>query len=148
MPRGEVTDMATAETGTIAAAFERWTDPVINFSDFVWGGTWNGVEVIPFPPMVIILLGGGNPGDDLIQLRFQCGIWMGRKRIGYRLHPFVYIRIIEKNAFEFSLSYPRSLIKITDPTGVFTLLQLIGQRVLPINFYARCPEGIVNNNIT
>ncbi|MDE0933666.1 MAG: alanine/glycine:cation symporter family protein [Novosphingopyxis baekryungensis] len=51
--------MATAETGTIAAAFERWTDPVINFSDFVWGGTWNGVEVIPFPPMVIILLGGG-----------------------------------------------------------------------------------------
>ena len=51
--------MATAETGTIAAAFERWTDPVINFSDFVWGGTWNGVEIIPFPPMVIILLGGG-----------------------------------------------------------------------------------------
>ncbi len=51
--------MATAENGTIAAAFERWTDPVINFSDFVWGGTWNGVEVIPFPPMVIFLLGGG-----------------------------------------------------------------------------------------
>ena len=26
---------------------------------FIWGGTWEGVEVIPFPPMVLILLGIG-----------------------------------------------------------------------------------------
>ncbi|MGB3721701.1 MAG: sodium:alanine symporter family protein [Pacificimonas sp.] len=34
-------------------------DRVTNVSDFIWGGTWNGAEVIPFPPMVIILLGIG-----------------------------------------------------------------------------------------
>ncbi len=34
-------------------------DRVTNVSDFIWGGTWNGVEVLPFPPMVIILLGIG-----------------------------------------------------------------------------------------
>jgi AGCS family alanine or glycine:cation symporter len=34
-------------------------DHVSNVSDFVWGGTWNGAEVLPFPPMVIILFGVG-----------------------------------------------------------------------------------------
>jgi AGCS family alanine or glycine:cation symporter len=34
-------------------------DQITNVSDFIWGGSWNGVEVIPFPPMVIILLGTG-----------------------------------------------------------------------------------------
>lgn len=34
-------------------------DHVTNVSDFIWGGTWNGAELIPFPPMVIMLLGTG-----------------------------------------------------------------------------------------
>lgn len=46
--------MAATETGSISLI-----DRVTNVSDFIWGGTWNGVEVIPFPPMVIILLGIG-----------------------------------------------------------------------------------------
>ena len=32
---------------------------VTNISDFIWVGTWNGNEVLPMPPMVIILLGIG-----------------------------------------------------------------------------------------
>ena len=32
---------------------------VTNVSDFIWAGTWNGAEVLPLPPMVIILLGAG-----------------------------------------------------------------------------------------
>ena len=34
-------------------------DHVTNVSDFIWVGTWNGAEVLPLPPMVIILLGAG-----------------------------------------------------------------------------------------
>lgn len=34
-------------------------DHVTNVSDFIWGGTWFGEQVILFPPMVIILLGVG-----------------------------------------------------------------------------------------
>lgn len=34
-------------------------DRVVNVSDFIWGGTWNGESVIPFPPMVLLLLGVG-----------------------------------------------------------------------------------------
>jgi AGCS family alanine or glycine:cation symporter len=34
-------------------------DHVTNISDFIWGGSWNGEMLIPFPPMVIMLLGIG-----------------------------------------------------------------------------------------
>ena len=46
--------MAIAQAETVSFA-----DRVVNVSDFIWGGTWNGAEIIPFPPMVIILLGIG-----------------------------------------------------------------------------------------
>ncbi len=48
-----------ADQGAFAAAFERWTDPVINFSDLLWVGNWNGEQVVPLPPLVILLLGAG-----------------------------------------------------------------------------------------
>lgn len=34
-------------------------DQVTHVSDFIWGGTWMGTPVLPFPPMVLILLGVG-----------------------------------------------------------------------------------------
>lgn len=34
-------------------------DRVTNVSDFIWGGTWNGAEVLPIPPMVVVLFGVG-----------------------------------------------------------------------------------------
>ena len=48
-----------AQPGAFEAAFERWTTPIVNISDFIWGGTWQGEEILPFPPMVIILFGIG-----------------------------------------------------------------------------------------
>ncbi len=47
------------QTGAFEAAFERWTDPIVNVSDFIWGGSWHGKELLPFPPMVIFLFGVG-----------------------------------------------------------------------------------------
>ncbi|WP_262504030.1 alanine/glycine:cation symporter family protein [Sphingosinithalassobacter sp. CS137] len=43
-------------------------DHVTNVSDFIWGGTWNGAEVLPIPPMVVILFGIGM--YIMIGLRF------------------------------------------------------------------------------
>ncbi len=34
-------------------------DHVTNVSDLLWGGTWNGAEVLPIPPLVVILFGVG-----------------------------------------------------------------------------------------
>ena len=33
--------------------------PVTNVADFIWGGTWNGEQLIPIPPLAVILLGAG-----------------------------------------------------------------------------------------
>jgi len=64
-------------------------DTVTNVSDFIWGGTWSGAEVLPFPPMVIILLGTGL--YFMFGLRFMpilklgsafAGLFAGRKSSG------------------------------------------------------------------
>ncbi|MEO0463910.1 MAG: alanine/glycine:cation symporter family protein [Pseudomonadota bacterium] len=46
--------MAAQPTGA-----EAWIAPITNVSDFIWVGTWNGEELLPFPPMTIVLLGIG-----------------------------------------------------------------------------------------
>ena len=33
--------------------------PVTNLSEFIWGGMWNGEQLLPFPPLAIVLLGAG-----------------------------------------------------------------------------------------
>ncbi|MBU0556630.1 MAG: alanine:cation symporter family protein [Alphaproteobacteria bacterium] len=43
-------------------------DHVTNVADFIWGGTWNGVSVLPLPPMVVLLFGLG--AWFMIGLRF------------------------------------------------------------------------------
>ncbi len=47
--------MSTAPVSGLEAAIE----PITNVSDFIWGGSWAGVEILPIPPMVVILLGAG-----------------------------------------------------------------------------------------
>lgn len=51
---------------------ERMIAPVTNLSDFIWGGTWNGEQLIPIPPLAVILLG--------------VGLWI---MIGLRFYPIV-----------------------------------------------------------
>ncbi|MBW0143814.1 alanine/glycine:cation symporter family protein [Sphingomicrobium clamense] len=58
-------------------------DQIVNVSDFIWGGTWNGNEVIPFPPMVLILLG--------------IGLWM---MVGLRFYPILGLGTAFKNLFK------------------------------------------------
>jgi alanine or glycine:cation symporter, AGCS family len=56
-----VRSVTAAQTDAAAAepAVDGLIDHVTNVSDFIWGGSWNGEELIPFPPMVIVLLGIG-----------------------------------------------------------------------------------------
>ncbi|MXO86975.1 amino acid carrier protein [Altererythrobacter aurantiacus] len=78
--------MAAAQPQTLG---DRLVQPVTNISDFIWGGTWNGEAVIPFPPLAIILLGVG--AWIMIGLRFYpivklgsafAGLFKGRKGAG------------------------------------------------------------------
>ena len=74
--------MASVSTPTLL-------DHVTNISDFIWAGLWNGQEVLPFPPMVIILFGIGM--WIMVGLRFYPirnlfsafgGLFKGRKGEG------------------------------------------------------------------
>ncbi|MXP26161.1 amino acid carrier protein [Altererythrobacter indicus] len=64
-------------------------DHITNVSDFIWAGQWNGQELLPFPPMTIILLGIGL--WIMVGLRFYpivklgsafAGLFKGRKSAG------------------------------------------------------------------
>lgn len=64
-------------------------DHITNVSDFIWAGLWNGQEVLPFPPMTIVLLGAGL--WFMVGLRFYpivrlgsafAGLFKGRKGAG------------------------------------------------------------------
>jgi AGCS family alanine or glycine:cation symporter len=64
-------------------------DHVTNISDFIWAGLWNGTEVLPFPPMVIVLLGTGLwfmiglKGMPILKLGAAFGgLFKGRKGSG------------------------------------------------------------------
>jgi alanine or glycine:cation symporter, AGCS family len=64
-------------------------DHVTNVSDFIWAGLWNGTEVLPFPPMVIVLLGTGLwfmiglKGMPILKLGAAFGgLFKGRKGSG------------------------------------------------------------------
>ena len=59
---------APGEASAMQNMMEGWITPVTNVSDFIWGGTWNGQEILPFPPMVIALFGVG--AYIMIGLRF------------------------------------------------------------------------------
>ncbi|WP_188772670.1 alanine/glycine:cation symporter family protein [Novosphingobium endophyticum] len=64
-------------------------DDITNVSDFIWGGTWDGAVIVPFPPMVIMLLGIGL--YMMVGLRFYplrqlgnafAGLFRGRQKGG------------------------------------------------------------------
>ncbi len=68
---------------------DRLVAPVTNISDLLWGGTWEGAEIIPFPPLALILLGAGV--WFMVGLRFYplvklwsaiTGLFAGRKGEG------------------------------------------------------------------
>ncbi|WP_435198831.1 alanine/glycine:cation symporter family protein [Qipengyuania sp. 902] len=71
--------MATSQAPSLG---ERLIQPVTNISDFIWGGTWNGAEVLPFPPMTIILLG--------------IGLWI---MVGLKFYPIVKLGSAFKGLF-------------------------------------------------
>ena len=69
--------MAANEAGSMSLI-----DRVTNVSDFIWVGTWNGDEVLPFPPMTIILLG--------------IGLWI---MVGLRFYPILKLGSAFKGLF-------------------------------------------------
>ncbi|MFN3312823.1 MAG: alanine/glycine:cation symporter family protein [Hyphomonas sp.] len=73
----------------LADLYESFAGAVENISNFIWGGEWNGQEVLAFGPMAVILLGtglffmirlGGRPLRRFVPAVVE--VWKGRKGNG------------------------------------------------------------------
>ena len=145
--------MAAPQTGSISLI-----DRVTNVSDFIWGGTWNGVEVIPFPPMVIILLGIGL--YIMIGLRFYplrklgsafAGLFASRKSEGEgEISPFAALSTaLSGQVGTGNLAGVATAIALGGPGAIFWMwiTALIGMALafaegsLAIRFREKTPDG-------
>ncbi|MFN4024606.1 MAG: alanine/glycine:cation symporter family protein [Hyphomonas sp.] len=73
----------------VANVYEPFAAAVENVSNFIWGGTWEGNQILPFGPIAVILLGtglffmirlGGRPLRRFVPAIVE--VWKGRKGNG------------------------------------------------------------------
>ncbi|WP_230292575.1 sodium:alanine symporter family protein [Croceicoccus sp. Ery5] len=133
-------------------------DHVTNISDFIWGGTWGGAEIIPVPPMVIMLLGIGL--YIMIGLRFYpivklgsafAGLFSSRKNKGEgEISPFAALSTaLSGQVGTGNLAGVATAIALGGPGAVFWMwiTALIGMALgfaegsLAIRYREKTPEG-------
>ena len=132
---------------------------VTNVSDFIWAGLWNGQEVLPFPPMVIVLFGVGL--WVMIGLRFYpirklgsafAGLFKGRKGEGAgEISPFAALSTaLSGQVGTGNLAGVATAIALGGPGAVFWMwiTALIGMALafaegsLAIRFRERTSDGV------
>ena len=133
-------------------------DRVTNISDFIWGGTWAGEEVLLFPPMVIILFGIGlyiMAGLKFYPIRHLgsafAGLFKGRKGAGSgEISPFAALSTaLSGQVGTGNLAGVATAITLGGPGAIFWMwvTALIGmalgfaEGVLAIRFRERTPDG-------
>ncbi|MDT0576825.1 alanine/glycine:cation symporter family protein [Croceicoccus sp. F390] len=133
-------------------------DRVTNISDFIWGGTWAGEELIPIPPMVIVLLGIGL--YIMIGLRFYpvrklgpaiVGLFKSRKTTGAgEISPFAALSTaLSGQVGTGNLAGVATAIALGGPGAIFWMwvTALVGMALgfaegaLAIRFREKTPEG-------
>ncbi|MEE4348914.1 MAG: alanine/glycine:cation symporter family protein [Pacificimonas sp.] len=133
-------------------------DQVTNVSDFIWGGTWEGAEVMPFPPMVIILFGVGlyiMAGLKFYPIRMLgsafAGLFAGRKGQGAgEISPFAALSTaLSGQVGTGNLAGVATAISLGGPGAIFWMwiTALIGMALafaegsLAVRFREKTPEG-------
>ncbi|MEZ6012187.1 MAG: sodium:alanine symporter family protein [Hyphomonas sp.] len=71
------------------SAYAQLETAIVNISDFIWGGVWDGNQIVPFGPIAVLLLGaglylmirlGGRPLRRFVPALVE--VWKGRKGDG------------------------------------------------------------------
>ncbi|KHK92044.1 amino acid transporter [Novosphingobium malaysiense] len=149
--------MAASVASTVQAG-PSLIDRITNISDFIWGGTWDGVEILPFPPMVIILLGVGL--YMMIGLKFYplrhlggafAGLFRGRKGAGSgEISPFAALSTaLSGQVGTGNMAGVATALALGGPGAIFWMwvTALIGMALafsegsLAIRFREKGPEG-------
>lgn len=141
-----------------ASLGERLVAPVSNVSDFIWAGTWDGVEVLAFPPMTLILLGMGL--WIMVGLKFYPivklgsalkGLFAGRKGQGEgEISPFAVLSTaLSGQAGTGNLAGVATAIALGGPgavfwmwiTALFGMALAFAEGALSIRYRERTPDG-------
>ncbi len=141
-----------------ASLGERLVAPVSNVSDFIWAGTWDGVEVLAFPPMTLILLGMGL--WIMVGLKFYPivklgsalkGLFAGRKGQGEGENsPFAVLSTaLSGQAGTGNLAGVATAIALGGPgavfwmwiTALFGMALAFAEGALSIRYRERTPDG-------
>lgn len=137
---------------------ERLVAPVSNVSDFIGAGTWDGVEVLAFPSMTLILLGMGL--WIMVGLKFYPivklgsalkGLFAGRKGQGEgEISPFAALSTaLSGQAGTGNLAGVATAIALGGPgavfwmwiTALFGMALAFAQGALSIRYRERTPDG-------
>ena len=94
--------------------------------------------------ITISLLRRANPFDQLIQIGVQCWIRVQMQGKGRAFNDLEDIRVIKKDPFMVTSHTAGGLIKVSEPAGFVTFLEVVTNRHRAIGFNARRPEGIGN----
>lgn len=140
------------------ASLEELIERVVNVSDFIWAGTWNGESVLPFPPMVLLLLGTGL--FMMVGLRFYplrrlgsgfAGFFRGGKSEGHgEISPFAALATaLSGQVGTGNLAGVATAITLGGPGAIFWMwvTALIGMALafaegaLAIRYRERAPDG-------
>jgi len=97
-----------------------------------------GVEV------AVRLLGGGDLLDDAVDVSFQRRIRLHLQGVGRPFDHLENIRVVELVADVGAGHLAGGFDEVSDAPGFLTLLEIVGDRHLPVGLDARQPEGILN----
>ncbi|MBH5321740.1 alanine/glycine:cation symporter family protein [Aurantiacibacter sediminis] len=132
---------------------------VTNIADFLWGGSWGGEAILPFPPLALLLLGGGL--YIMIGLRFYPilklgsafkGLFKGRKSEGEgEISPFAALSTaLSGQVGTGNLAGVASAIALGGPGAIFWMwiTALVGMALafaegsLAIRFREKTSDGV------
>ena len=96
----------------------------------------SGVEV------AVEFLGGGDFGDEFVEVAVEFGVGVGGEGIGSALDDLEDVGIVEGGAAKFAGHEPGGFGEVFNAAGFFAFLEVIPNRGDAIGFEARQPESV------
>ena len=97
--------------------------------------------------VTVRLLGGGDPGNQVIYLLLQRRIRMRPEHVRGAFDPLIHVRVCPPRAAEPSRGFPGRKVKVANAAGGFEFPVDVVEGFGPVNLEARGPEFIVDDNL-
>jgi len=93
------------------------------------------------------LLGGGDPGDDLVDLPVEVRVAVGLEQVGSALQHLVDVGVVEVNALKAAFHEAAGLGEIAEAPGLPAPLEVVRDRPRAVRLDARGPEFVLDGHL-